>query len=59
MPHSYVLLSKKTRFKLSISGIRLTFVDNFRLNADYLVHLKRKWRVWGVGAKRAFNIRFG
>ena len=53
MPHSYVLLSKKIRFKLSISGIKLTFVDNFRLNADYLVHLRRKWRMWGVAAKRA------
>lgn len=31
--------NRKPRLMLVISGIRLTFVDNFRQMADYLVHL--------------------
>lgn len=32
---------------LVISGIRLTFVDDFGLNADYLAHLNEKKDVGG------------
>ena len=47
---------KKHGFKLAISGIRLTFVVNFGQMTDYLVHLRRKWRMWEVVAKRALEI---
>lgn len=45
--------SRKPLFKLVISGIRLTFVDNFGLNADYLVHLNRKRKDVG-GSREAY-----
>lgn len=45
--------SRKPLFKLVISGIKLTFVDNFGLNADYLVHLNRKRKDVG-GSREAY-----
>ena len=30
--------NRKPRLMLVISGIKITFVDNFELNADYLAH---------------------
>lgn len=39
--------NRKPRFMLVISGIRLTFVDDFRLNADYLAHLNSNKDVGG------------
>lgn len=48
-----MLGNRKPRFMLVISGIKITFVDNFELNADYLVHLNVKKTMWGIAAKRA------
>ena len=45
--------SRKPLFKLVMSGIKLTFVDNFGLNADYLVHLNRKRKDVG-GSREAY-----
>lgn len=33
--------NRKPRFMLVISGIKVTFVDDFELNADYLAHLNK------------------
>lgn len=39
--------NRKQRFMLVISGIKLTFVDNFRQTADYLTHSERNEDVRG------------